>query len=246
MNIQKYIDFNDCFYGFNRWVLNNPNCGEMDGCQLQIPDVIIECDSIKADQIDLGKLGYNKAKWSSLLRNYIDLDKLRSFYTGLNEVSGNSYSFDFKTKDNGNGGCIKSLVLTRRGRKKSKWTELHIMWRTCQLETKFAGDLLMISRIINDASNCDIKHIVMHIPQAYMSAMYMSYLYEPAFFNMMGIPNMDHAFYKRLHSYDKWKDPNYRLCKRASVAKYQQFYRSWKLGHQLPSVTIKDCLLPKF
>lgn len=245
MIIQKYIDFNDCYYRFNKWVLLHPSQGEIDGCQLQLPSIIIECDSIKADEIDLGKVGYKKAKWKSLLRSYVDMDKLDLFYEGLTKVTGNSYSFDFKSKSNGNGGCIKSLVVTRRGRKKSKWTELHVMWRTCQLETKFAGDLIMISRVIQDAPNCDIKHIVFHIPQAYMSAMYVSYLVEGVFnLPLESFKPQDHKFYERIRSYDKWKDSSYRLCKRASVAKYQLHYHNLKKGLYEP-VRLPDCTLTR-
>jgi hypothetical protein len=223
----------------------NPQYGIMDGCQLLVPDVYITLDSMDADEIDIAMIGYKQGKWTSLINQYVDLDQLKSFYKGLETVTGNTYSFDFKTKEKGNGGCIKSIIVTRCGRKKNKWSKAHIIWRTCQFETKFAGDLIMISRILNEAPNCDIKGISFYIPQGYMSAMYMSYLAEYVFdISLDKCVTNNHKFYDRVHSYDKWKEPGHRLCLRASVAKFQIHYKNLAQGIMPKPITYKDCKLP--
>lgn len=243
---QRYVNFNTCYQELNKFIFMNPEkYGIMDGCQLLIPDVHITIDHADASKIDLAMIGYKQGKWTSLIKQYVDLDKLQSFYKGLKTVTGNTYSFDFNTKEKGNGGCIKSIIVTRNGRKKNKWSRAFIVWRTCQFETKFAADLIMISRILNEAPNSDFNLITFYIPQGYMSAMYMSYLAEPVFnISLDKCVTNNHKFFDRVHSYDKWKQPDYRLCLRSSVAKFQQHYKDLKAGVTPKPITYMDCKLP--
>jgi hypothetical protein len=222
----------------------NPQEGTMEGCRLLIPDVHITIDHLDANSIDLALIGYKQGKWTSLINQYVNMDKLQAFYKGLETVRGNTYSFDFNTKEKGNGGCIKSIIVTRLSRRK-KWVNAYIVWRTCQFETKFAADLIMISKILSEAPNSDFNKIDFYIPQGYMSAMYMSYLAEYVFnISLDKCVTSGHKFYDRVHSYDKWKDPDHRLCLRAAVAKFQKHYKDLAVGIRPKPITIKDCKLP--
>lgn len=237
----KYKDFNECFVELNRFILKNPHIGEKGAGRVLINNMHIELESTLADKIDLGVIGYKKNKWDHLLRSYVEIDKLKKFYEGLTTVAGTTYSFDFKIKDSGNGGCIKSIVVTRTNRK--EWTEAHVFWRTCQFENKFAGDLIMISRILNEAPKMNLKKIYFHIPQGYQSSIYVSYVMEHAF----GVTEKDlpdHPYCKSIKAQAKWKDPNHRLCLRATTARSQKFYRQLLNGEKIEKVMYKHCKLP--
>lgn len=239
---QHYKNFNEAFIELNRWILMNPQCGVVGPGRLFIDDVFITVDNHLADKIDLGQVGYKTGKWNHLLRNYVDLDKLQSFFKGLTTVPGTTYSFDFKTKEKGNGGCIKSIVVTRKNRK--EWTDVHVFWRTCQFENKFAGDLIMISRILNEAPNMNVQKIYFHIPQGYQSSVYVPYFMEQLFNVKVSDLKGDCKYYQNIRSQAKWKDPGHRLCLRAATARHQKFYWSLLEGKTPKPIMYNDCKLP--
>lgn len=242
---RHYKDFYDCYINFNREILLNPELGTMNS-SLYLDDIHIEVDSYNADKLDLGQIGYKKGKWSHLLRSYVDMDELKAFYEGLKTVSGTTYSFSFKSKKSGNGGCIKNIVFTRY---KNRWVNCHVFWRTIQLENKFMADLMMINRIIEAAPNTEIEKVYFHIPQAFQSSVYVIYFME----HLYGITFKDieklikkrnHPYHRQIVSHKKWTDPNHRLCLRATTARYQKFIFDIKAGKKPEPVTIKDCKLP--
>lgn len=241
MKIFNYKDFNECFIELNRYILTHPEIGEKGAGRVLINNMFVELESTKADRIDLGMVGYKKNKWDHLLRTYVDLEKLQNFYKGLTAVAGTTYSFDFKIKESGNGGCIKSIVFTRINRK--EWSEAHVIWRTCQFENKFAADLILIARILNEAPNANIKKIYFHIPQGYQSSIYVSYLMEHVF-NITEEDLPDHPYCKSIKAQAKWKNPEHRLCLRATTARSQNFYRKLLRGEKIDKVMYKHCKLP--
>lgn len=241
MLIIKCKDFSEAYEAINRHFIDNPELSILYGSKnIGKSPLLIELNSINADKIDLGVIGYKSGKWPHLLNSYVDLERLKNFYRGLN-TSTSSLTYNFKDKDHGNGGCLRSITFIRKNKK--EFNEIHVMWRTCQLETKFAADLILISKIIEQAPNTKATKIYFHMAEAFQSARYTAYIMEMAFGRKVqdlpeGVP-----FYKKLKGEQSWMNPESELCKRGSIARYQKRYWEWLAGVKFEKVTIKECEL---
>lgn len=180
MKIRKYKDFDTLYKELIREILMNPNeMIDFNTSELgYVNNVFIACKTYNCD-LDLGVFGYSKNKWGHLLKTYVDYDRLLEFYDKLHKVSGLSFTYDFKRKYINNGSCLLECVLTRRERHKT-WTEAHIMYRTTELQRRFAADLCLIHHFIKELPEdiCDIQRVYFYMPQCYVSGMFINGFYE--------------------------------------------------------------------
>lgn len=242
MKIIKFKDFNEAYLELNRRFILEPNIGTQYGAKYICREpLILEIESYKADEIDLGKVGYKQGKWPHLLKSYVDMSKLHKFYEGLGTATS-SLAYNFKDKDRGNGGCIKNIVLLRKNKK--EFTEAHVYWRTCQLESKFGADLIMVARILEAAPNTKIDKVYLHMPEAFQSSVAVAYVMELAFGIELKSLKPDTQYHRHLLNNLKWMDPNHRLCLRGTTARHQLWYREILKGNLPNPVLYKHCKLP--
>ena len=180
MHILEYKDFNEAYYHTNRLLALEPDTIDYrDGMRGLVRDLIITTKSTKCDKIDLGQAGYKNQKWNHLISSYLGdekIEELRNFKT-----KRLTRSFDFKRKKDGEGGCILSIVFSRTKSGKAPWTKANILWKTTDLARAWAGDLILIHRILELVPNTDIKEITMIFTSAYQSTMYVIPLLELVF-----------------------------------------------------------------
>lgn len=175
----SYKDFDELYFNLNKDVILNPQKYdlELDICSAYLPFTLIEVEENKCS-LDLGKnLFYAKNKFNRLIDTYIDIEKLIQYKKRLLETRGTSLTFYFnqvkkKTgSQENNGPCLISFTLTRRNRS-SKYNEINIYYRTCELGRRFGADLVLFYTLIKELpENCDINKIRMYISKHYFSTM---------------------------------------------------------------------------
>lgn len=202
MLIRDYNDFDDLFLNLNREMITNPEETMMYTQNIQgfQEDLVLSCKSHKCT-LNLGDFGYKEGKWGHLLRSYIDYPQLIEFREKLTKISGMSYTYYFNRKKATNGSCLIAAVVTRPKRK-GPWKHLKIMYRVCELQKKFAADLVLINRFIEELPQevCEIDNITFHMSQAYLSGMFIN-----GYFNYFRVPrksiaNSKHPWHKSLNS----------------------------------------------
>ncbi|MGL4253982.1 MAG: hypothetical protein ACRCR2_08060 [Fusobacteriaceae bacterium] len=246
MLYREYKTFGDCFLGINKEALNNPDIAHYMSSRVLFNNLIIKVDNTNCDGIDLGKLAYKKGKWPHLLRTYVDMDKLKQFYKEIQDAKVTTFSFDFNTSDTGKGGCIKSMVFTRNAMGKKKFNSVKIIWRTTELMRKFAPDLIMIARILEQCPMLDLDEIILIIPQAYHSVLYMVPFTDVVFdFNIdTDCKPKKYPYHQQLINRSKWFRPGHEPCKRQTTYRLQEWKWAILNGWQPEPVTYKDCELP--
>lgn len=204
MLIRNYKDFDDLFLNLNREMITNPEETMMYTQNIQgfQEDLVLSCESHKCT-LNLGDFGYKEGKWGHLLRSYIDYPQLLEFREKLTKISGMSYTYYFNRKKATNGSCLIAAVVTRPKRK-GPWKHLKIMYRVCELQKKFAADLVLINRFIEELPQevCEIGNITFHMSQAYLSGMFIN-----GYFNYFKVPRSSIA--KSKHPWHKSLNSNY-------------------------------------
>lgn len=204
MLYREYKNFDDMFLNLNREMIKNP--GELMSYTQNIQgfqeDLVLSCASHDCN-LNLGDFGYKEGKWGHLLRSYIDYPQLVEFRKKISNMSGMSYTYYFNRKKASNGSCLIAAVVTRPKRK-GPWKHLKILYRVCELQKKFAADLVMINRFIEelpkDKDIVDIDNITFHMSQAYLSGMFIN-----GYFNYFGVSRKEiekskHPWHKSLNS----------------------------------------------
>ena len=122
--------------------------------------MVLACKSWECN-LDLANFGYKKSKWSHLLRTYIDYDELLAFREKIKHISGLSYTYYFKRKTVNNGSCLIGVVISRTDRKK-QWTKINVLYRTTEIQRRFAADLVLIHHFIKELPKecCDIQRVI--------------------------------------------------------------------------------------
>lgn len=180
----KYSNFNEVYYGLNRWVAENVKEGDaFTGSRVRFRDIVIQVDSPRCDIIDLSKCGYKRGgKWNILVNKYIDKDALRRTKEELSEGKDNvNFSFVDRYKRGNSGGdksgCLKQMVFVKE-KKGSYYVSL--FWRAVQIETKFAVDLILIYRVL-EYLGIEVKGLNLHLVDVMQDGGNMAYLLEPTF-----------------------------------------------------------------
>lgn len=180
MLVRKYKDFDDLFINLVREILKNPNelIDYSSGILGYIDNMVLATKSWDCT-LDLSKFGYAANKWNQLMRTYIDYEQLVEFREKIKNMSGLSFTYYFKRKKVNNGSCLIAVVLSREDRKK-KWTKVNILYRTTEIQRRFAADLVLIHHFIEELPKeiCDIQRVIFYMPQSYISAMVINGYYD--------------------------------------------------------------------
>lgn len=114
-------------------------------------------------------------------------------------------------------------------------------YRCMEVFKKGCVDLMLLNRMFNELPNLDLKEIIFHIPQPFMSAFILCELIDGPLFKIEEFENNDSVFGKKLiHDYYKYygpeaKESNYHAIKRKQDLK--------KSGIQLPNIPIESLRL---
>ena len=176
MLFNSYKNFDDLYFTLNKAVIENPQkyVEALDLCSAYMPFTLLEIDSPDCS-LDLGELYYTQIKFSRLINTYIDLDKFFDYKNKLKDCKGTSLTYYFnQTKKQignvkNNGPCIISFTLVRKDRS-SKWNEMNIYYRTCELGRRFGVDLILFHVICKEL-DLPINKIRLIISKPYFSTM---------------------------------------------------------------------------
>lgn len=241
----EYKDFNEAYYETNRLILNQPDLLDYRNATMGgLDNVFISCETTNCDEIDLGAAGYTKSKWTHLIGTYLGKKKIQELKDLGKGVSGLSIGFDFLRKTTGNGACMLGIVLTREKRKAS-WTRATIVWRTTELQRRWAADLILIHRMLELIPNTDFKGVDLYMVSAYQSAMYIIPLLEPVFHVdpeelSTEHPYTDMIITRRKKYYLAEENPHKML---ASGERMIRLYKNYEKGIIPEPITVKDCIL---
>lgn len=252
MRTFKYKTFTDAFYKLNRWILRNSE--KLDYCtstMSHLGNFCVETTSDSCEGIDLAKLGYGTGKWGHLIRSYLKEGKVDELRTLGTNVSGLSCGFDFSRKTEGNGACIRELILTRENRK-GPWTGITIIWRTAELQKKWAADLILMNKIIEIIPNTNIQKFNLVFASAYQHTMYTVPLVDTVF----GVDwkHIDPKVSSHARDLVKSKQNYFNIHEKkrtkrmlATGERMFEFYKKQKLGGYTPKpVTWKDVSLDEY
>lgn len=245
MLFRRYKDFNEAYLGLNQEILSNPTLIEyLNTTMGGIDNLSLEVESSKCDQIDLGALGYKPNKWDHLVKTYLGPDKLEELKHLGENCGGLSVGFDFLRKTTHNGACMREIIISRHKRGRP-WDTITIVWRTTELQRRWAADLILISRMMELIPNSDFKKIQLQMATAYQSAMYIIPLVTPVF--GMRIEDLDpnHFYTKVIITREKkYYIPD--TCPHnmlSSGEKVVELYKAYQRGDKLPKITYKECKL---
>lgn len=236
MLVRKYKDFDDLFLNLTKEILENPNelIDYSSGILGYIDNMVLATKSWDCT-LNLGDFGYAKNKWNQLMRTYIDYDQLVKFRERIKNMSGLSFTYYFKQKKINNGSCLIAVVLSRQDRK-GKWTKVNILYRTTEIQRRFAADLVMIHHFIEELPKeiCDIQRVIFYMPQSYISAMVIN-----GYYDYFGVPR------ENLDDSNPWIKSLISVHKRSFVpgsriTTYQSMARMQKLALGLTSYDSLD------
>lgn len=175
MKKRKYENFDELFYNINREVLLEPNkmIDFNSSIMGMIENLMISVNSSEC-HLDLSKFGYMPRKWTHLVKTYVNYDEFLKFQEKLKTSSSFSLTFHFNEKKINNGSCLIALVFTRQNRKK-EWTRVNVLYRTTELQRRFAADLVLIHTMLNELPECcKIEKINFYMPLCYSNAMFVN------------------------------------------------------------------------
>jgi len=246
---QQFETLDEAFYWINRSFLTRPHeyVQFIRGSQGFCEDLVIPVKR-PVTTLNLYEYAFNpKTKWKHLVRTYIDPDEYYRFWEQMGKVTGTSYQFRFKNKLSGNGPCLIAVVL-KRNESGALWTRASIIWRTAELQRKFAADLVLIHNFFREApEECkqlmDIQEVVLYLSQAFQSWRLVGPLVKR--FCSWEEVDTSHDYGKRVVSNFQriYAEPQPEL-KFAPAIKMQKFYLKQKRG-ELGHCTPEDLSLVK-
>ena len=207
---ETFNNFSDLFHEIMNRIVNDISLhAENTGTNLYLQPMIISSKSSELD-LNLGDFDYTITKMKYLVNKYIDIEELKKFHEKLINSSGTSLTFYFKTikpkqgTTTDNGPCLLNITLTRETRK-SKWTKCFINYRTTEINRRFAADLILFNKIINELpSCCELNEFFLILPKSYVNLRYFS-----TQVNMDLFENTEIDIFKKMRKeYLKMKDVN--------------------------------------
>ena len=245
MLYREYPDFNTAYMELNREILQNPHLVEyLNTTMGGIDDISIKVSSPQCDRIDLGALGYKKNKWDHLVKTYLGPEKVEELKHFGEKIKGLSAGFDFLRKTTSNGACMREIIISRHKRGRP-WDTITVVWRTTELQRRWAADLILIYRIMELIPNSNFKTINLKLTTAYQSAMYIIPLVSPVFGLKISDLDPNHFYTKVIITREKKyyipeHSPHNML---SSGQKVVDLYKAYERGEDLPKITYKECIL---
>ena len=242
----RFRNFNEAYYETNRLLLQKPqHIDYLNSTMGWLDNLFISCKSTQCDKINLGALGYKRGKWTRLVKTYLGdkkVEEIRNLGVGS---TGLSAGFDFLRKTSGNGACMLGIVISRPRRGKHKWSKATIMWRTTELQRRWAADLILIHRILELIPNSDFKQIDLYMATAYQSAMYIIPILEPVFNIKSKDLDPNHSYTRviitREAKYFKPDKSPHRML--ASGERLVKLYKEYEKGIIPKFIGVQDCKL---
>lgn len=226
MLVRRYKNFDELFKKLVVEILTNTHsvmeystgvCGYID-------NMVLFSDSWDCN-IDLSTFGYTKDKWQKLLNTYVDYESLLQFREKIKNLSGLSYTYYFNQKKVHNGSCMIAVVLSRENRKLN-WSKVNVLYRTTEIQRRFAADLVLIHHFINELpkSCCEIKQVSFYMPQSFISGQIIN-----GFFDYFGV-SRDSIDYN--HPWTRSMKLLYKgaFTDRDKLSKFKQLYRMQRLA----------------
>lgn len=245
MIVRKYKDFDDLFLNLNREIILNPSdmLQYVHSILGYLDNVFIACKSWNCT-LDLSSFGYKVNKWGHLLKTYVDYESLLEFKNKLNNSTALSLTYYFKQKKVNNGSCLIGIVISRKDRKKN-WNKINVLYRTTEVQRRFAADLVLIHHFIKELPKecCDIKVVTFYMPQMYISAKVLN-----GYFPYFGIEedelDMDNEWIKTM-----MRDYQLNYTEGSRITTYQSIARMQKLRlglEEYPPIDVNDLSIEKY
>jgi hypothetical protein len=243
MILRQYNDFNEAFFKLNKELFEDPEeLGSVQPAKYMWEDVRVEVKSTKCDKIDMGRLGYKKGKWRHLLSHYYDETRAKELHTIM---AGNKKDTITYVVDNSLGnGCIQSITFSRLN-SKEPWSKIFIHWKVCQMEMKWAVDLVYLHKFIENCPNVKIDYIAMTFGKIFHNPLSIVFLCDSVFGCKFPKSTSKKERHKKLLALEKWRVPGVRYLNFASFAKNQKSYKIY-IGDEpdtLEKFTVKDVSL---
>ena len=240
----RYKDLDELYHNFARLPFyNREEYGEslvdVTDTTTWMQDVVLEAQSHSCS-LDMTLLNYTLVKWSTLLGKYIDLEEYLLFKEMVRKSTKKSITFNFKIHQYDKPACLISMVLTRYNHTKP-WKELKVHYRSTEIFKKFAVDLILFNRIVEELNNdcgCEINKITLFIPLLFYRADFLAELLDSGYYTQEEFRGLDERFAKKVIGYyDRY------YTKGASLANYHTIQRKQKLktrSKELPSIPIES------
>lgn len=240
----KYKDLDDLYHNFARLPFySREEYGEalvdVTDTTTWMQDVVLETSS-HACSLDMSLLNYTLVKWSTLLGKYIDLEEYLTFKEMLKKSTKKSITFNFKIHEYDRPACLISMVITRLNHNKA-WKEMKVHYRSTEIFKKFAVDLILFNRLVEELNNdcgCEIDKITLFIPLMFYRADFLAELLGSGYYDQAEFRALDERFAQKVISYyDRY------YVKGATLANYHTIQRKQKLKartENLPSIPIES------
>ena len=243
MILRKYDNFNEAFFKLNKELFEDPKgLGSVQPAKYMWEDVRIEVKSTKCDKIDMGRLGYKKGKCGHLLSHYFDGERFDNL---IKIMSGNKKDTITYIVDNSLGmGCIQSITFSRLN-SKEPWSKIFINWKVCQMDTKWAVDLVYLHKFIEKCPNVKIDYIAMTFGKIFHNPLSIVFLCDSVFGCKFPKKSSKEERHKKILALEKWREPGVRYLNFASFARNQKAYKIF-IGDEpdtLEKVTVKEVSL---
>lgn len=224
MLVRKYKNFDDMFLKLVREILEDTDniLDYSNGILGYIDNMFLACKSWDCN-LDLSNFGYKRNKWGHLLRTYVDYEELVEFHEKLKNSKALSLTYYFKRKKINNGSCLIGIVLSRTDRKK-EWTKVNVLYRTTEIQRRFAADLVLVHHFIKELPECcKIGVVTFYMPQSYISAKVLN-----GYYDYFGIPidnlNKNNPWIKKM-----LRDYELNFVEGSRITTYQSIARMQKL-----------------
>lgn len=240
----RYQDLDELYHNFSRLPFYGrdeygDDLVDVTDTTTWMQDVVLEVGSHHCS-LDMSLLNYTIMKWSTLLGKYIDLEEYLEFKERVKTGTKKSITFNFKIHQYDKPACLISMVLTRLNHSKP-WRELKIHYRSTEIFKKFAVDLILFNRLVEELNNecgCRIDKITLFIPLLFYRADFLAELLESGYFTQKEFRELDERFAKKVISYyDRY------YVKGATLANYHTIQRKQKLKartQNLPKIPIES------
>lgn len=180
------------------------------------------------EELDLGSvLGYTKRKWTTLVRNYVDmnyLDLIRG-EIALREKKNSkhwNYAFHFNNKYGGGKDCLISLNITKRYTSETPIVFFHV--RTIEATKRMIFDFLLVKRICQYLFGDDAKvEVRLWAPSMFVTAQTLAlYHNQNNLYNLSKKPGVQTG---KFHEQTVKELTNFLEADLSSI-KYKVYYRS--------------------
>lgn len=237
----EYKDFDDLYFNFSRLPLLEEdkygyyffNCG----ASTYLSPVIISTPSFNC-HLDMSDFNYTRMKWTVLVNKYLDQEQYELLKKKLAESTTRTLTFNFKIHTTGKDACLVALVFERDIIGKP-WTTVNVYYRVTEVFKKFAIDLILLNRILNDVPNCEIKEIIFHIPLAFFSIFILSELIGNNF-ELEEFNKDNFATNKIHHMWNKYYGEGHEPSNYHSIARKQKMREE---GIKLDKIPIESLIL---